>query len=390
MLYAMQRQILHVDMDEFFAAVEKLDNPALRGKCLLVGGDPTGRGVVSTASYEARPFGCHSAMPMSTAVRLCPQAIVLPVRGDRYAEVSRQVFEVFDRYTPLVEPLSIDEAFLDVSGCLRLFGDAERIARAIKQDIRREIGLTASVGVAPNKFLAKVASDLRKPDGLVVITAENLRATLDSLPIRKLWGVGPTGEKLLHAAGITTFGQLLSAHPTKLAEAFGEMADHYRRLAEGLDDRPVVPDSQAKSISQECTFAVDVGDTEQLRGVLLEQVEQVARRLRRGGLKGRTVTLKLRTGDFKTVTRSATLAEPTDLTEELRVKSEELLAAWWSRHHRALRLLGMGVHGLAPGGQLALFDQPARQKQQHLDRTLDDITKRFGHGAVRRAGGGDK
>jgi len=389
MLVGMARQILHVDMDEFFAAVEKLDDPSLRGRCLLVGGDPNARGVVSTASYEAREYGCRSAMPMATALRLCPQAVVLPVRGRRYREVSERVFELLGRYTPLVEPLSIDEAFLDVTGCERLFGGAEAIARSIKHDVRDEIGLPASVGVAPNKFLAKLASDLRKPDGLVVITEENMRATLEPLPVSRLWGVGPAAEKRLERLNVQTIGQLRAVPLERLTDAFGQAGEHFHRLARGLDRRPVVPDSRAKSISQECTFAVDVADAEQLRDVLVEQVEQVSRRLRRQGLKARTVTVKLRTGDFTTHTRSATLDDPTDLTGEIRRDTERLLSAWLGRHRRPLRLLGVGVSGLIrQGGQLPLFGRAQRDREQRLDRTLDDIARRFGDGAVRRGPAG--
>ncbi len=389
MLVGMARQILHVDMDEFFAAVEKLDDPSLRGRCLLVGGDPNARGVVSTASYEAREYGCRSAMPMSTALRLCPRAVVLPVRGRRYRQVSERVFELLGRYTPLVEPLSIDEAFLDVTGCERLFGGAEAIARSIKRDVRDEIGLPASVGVAPNKFLAKLASDLRKPDGLVVITEENMRATLEPLPVSRLWGVGPAAEKRLERLNVQTIGQLRAVPLERLTDAFGQAGEHFHRLARGLDRRPVVPDSRAKSISQECTFAVDVADAEQLRDVLVEQVEQVSRRLRRQGLKARTVTVKLRTGDFTTHTRSATLDDPTDLTGEIRRDTERLLSAWLGRHRRPLRLLGVGVSGLIrQGGQLPLFGRAQRDREQRLDRTLDDIARRFGDGAVRRGPAG--
>ena len=389
MLVGMARQILHVDMDEFFAAVEKLDDPSLRGRCLLVGGDPNARGVVSTASYEAREYGCRSAMPMATALRLCPRAVVLPVRGRRYRQVSERVFELLGRYTPLVEPLSIDEAFLDVTGCERLFGGAEAIARSIKRDVRDEIGLPASVGVAPNKFLAKLASDLRKPDGLVVITEENMRATLEPLPVSRLWGVGPAAEKRLERLNVQTIGQLRAVPLERLTDAFGQAGEHFHRLARGLDRRPVVPDSRAKSISQECTFAVDVADAEQLRDVLVEQVEQVSRRLRRQGLKARTVTVKLRTGDFTTHTRSATLDDPTDLTGEIRRDTERLLSAWLGRHRRPLRLLGVGVSGLIrQGGQLPLFGRAQRDREQRLDRTLDDIARRFGDGAVRRGPAG--
>lgn len=372
-------------MDEFFAAVEKLDNPELVGKCLLVGGSPAGRGVVSTASYEARVFGCRSAMPMVTAMRLCPHAVVLPGRHERYREVSDQIFEIIGRYSPLVEPLSIDEAFVDVTGSLRLLGAGEQIARSLKDTIRGEVGLTASVGVAPNKFLAKLASDLEKPDGLTVITPENVQQVLDPLAIRKLWGVGPAAEKRLERLNIRTFGQFRRAAPATLASALGQGAEEWQRLARGQDDRAVVPDHQAKSISQECTFPQDVGDYDQLGDVLVEQVAQVARRLRRAGLKTRTVTLKLRTGDFVTRTRSATLSEASNLTEELLEAARKLLAAWRAENPSALRLLGMGAGQLvATGGQLPLFGQTRREKLERLDRTLDDIARRFGSGAVRR------
>ena len=382
----MTRRILHVDMDEFFAAVEKLDDESLRGRCLLIGGDPARRGVVSTASYEARKFGCRSAMPMATAVRLCPQAVVLPVRMDRYQQVSDRVFEVLGRYSPLVEPVSIDEAFLDVTGCQRLLGPAGRIARAIKGDIRGELGLTASVGVAPNKFLAKLASDLEKPDGLVVLTEETFQQVLDPLGVRKLWGVGPAAERRLHELGIRTIAQVRRADSRLLTDALGQWGEELRRLAAGQDDRPVTPDWQARSISQEETFAEDIGDVGLLGDVLDGQAEQVARRLRAAGLKARTVTLKLRYGDFRTITRSGTLAEATDLTEDIRGKARQLLAAWAKAGGGALRLLGVGVSGLSGGGgrQLPLFDDPRRGKLRRLDRALDDIAERFGPDAVSR------
>ncbi len=384
----MDRRILHVDMDEFFAAVEKLDRPELRGKPLLIGGDPKARGVVSTASYEARRFGCHSAMPMATAVRLCPQAIVLPVRGRRYRELSEAVFAIFERFTPLIEPLSIDEAFLDVTGSRRLLGPAEGIAATIKAAIRDELGLTASVGVAFNKFLAKLASDLDKPDGLVVVTAENVRAILDPLPIERLWGVGPASAKQFERLGIATFGQLRQADGAWLRSVLGDSAEHYQRLARGQDDRPVTPDSQAKSLGQEETFARDIGEVDTLRWVLLGQVEHVARRLRRHGLRARTVTLKLRDGTFVTRTRSATLEAPTDVTDELWRQAEGLLMAWARRERCALRLLGFTASGLsAGGGQMMLFEDPQRPRLRRLDAALDRIAQRFGEGAVRRGPG---
>jgi len=235
----MARQIIHVDMDEFFAAVEKLDRPDLRGRPLLVGGDPRGRGVVSTASYEARPYGCRSGMPMVTAIRLCPHAVVLPVRFERYHQMSDRVFAILERFSPLIEPLSIDEAFLDATGCERLLGPAERIATEIKRQIRHETQLTASLGVAPNKFLAKLASDLKKPDGLVVITEENAQEVLDPLPVSKIWGVGPAGAKALEKLHIRTIGQLRRLPESLLLERFGEWGLHCHQLARGLDNRPV-------------------------------------------------------------------------------------------------------------------------------------------------------
>ncbi|MFW6107770.1 MAG: DNA polymerase IV [bacterium] len=381
------RWILHVDMDEFFAAVEKLDRPELRGKPLLVGGRPKARGVVSTASYEARRYGCRSAMPMATAVRLCPDAVVLPVRGDRYAEVSEQVFAIFESFTPLVEPLSIDEAFLDVTGSRALFGPAEHIARQVKQRIREETGLTASVGVASNKFLAKLASDLEKPDGLVVIRPEDIRPVLDPLPVSKLWGLGPSSDERLRKLGIETIGQLRRMEPRALRTVFGDAAERFRQLADGIDDRPVVPDSRAKSIGREQTFPDDIGDLDELRSVLLAQIEHVARRLHRQNLAARTLTLKLRTGDFTTVTRSTTLDRPTALTQELWRAVEGVLSAWAARHGRPLRLLGVTASQLTPSDerQLSLFGDRDRSRLAALDRAVDDIVERFGDGAIRRA-----
>ncbi|MEW6252684.1 MAG: DNA polymerase IV, partial [Planctomycetota bacterium] len=275
------RHILHVDMDAFYAAVEQHDRPELRGRPVLVGGDPRGRGVVATASYEARPFGCRSAMAMSRAVRLCPEAIVVQPRFERYSEVSRQVFTILETYTPLVEPLSSDEAFLDVTGSARLFGPAEGIAREIKRRIRADTGLTASVGAAPNKFIAKLASDLRKPDGLVIVEPADVQAFLDPLPVGRLCGVGKATLPRFERLGLRTFADVRRTPPDQFRRHFGDMAEHYARLVRGDDARPVVPDREAQSISHETTFAEDVADPEHLRSVLLGQTEHVAQRLRR-------------------------------------------------------------------------------------------------------------
>ena len=388
MLLVMGRRILHADMDEFFAAVEKLDNPALRGKALLVGGDPARRGVVSTASYEARQFGCHSAMPMARAVRQCPGAIVLPVRGERYRQVSEEIFEIMGEFTPLLERLSIDEAFLDITGSERLLGPAGQVASDVKARIKSRTGLTVSVGVAPNKFLAKLASDLDKPDGLTIIEADRIHEVLDPLGIRKLWGVGPAAAKRLEKLNIRTIGQLRKASPEMIRVQLGPGGEHLQRLAAGLDDRPVTPDSRAKSIGQEQTFPVDIDDLVELTRILLDQTQQVARRLRRNQLKARTVTLKLRYGDFTTLTRSTTFDEPTDVTELLWREARGLLDNWAATQHRPLRLLGMTVSQLTgrTGIQGSLFSDPGEDKQERLDRAVDEIANRFGDSAINRGG----
>ena len=383
------RWILHVDMDEFFAAVERLDDPSLAGKCLLVGGDPDARGVVSTASYEARKFGCHSAMPMRQAVRRCPQAVVLPVRGARYAEVSQQIFEIFTRFTPAVEPLSIDEAFLDVTGTERLLGTPPAIARRIKQLIHDELGLIASVGVATNKFLAKLASDLEKPDSLTVIPPDDVQRILDPLPVRKLWGVGPTTAQRLNTKGIRTIGQLRQIPVSTLTPILGNAAAHFLQLAHGQDSRPVITDTQAKSIGQETTFTKDLASRDELLRVLLGQVEQVARRLRISKLFAKTLTIKLREGDFTTLTRSVTFENPTWATEAIWQAAKALFTTWARAAFCPLRLLGVTASNLTDhaGGQLGLFDQPQQkqsQKDRQLDAALDTITTRFGPGAVGR------
>jgi len=382
------RRILHVDMDAFYASVEQLDHPELRGRAVIVGGDPKGRGVVSAASYEARRFGVHSAMPMAQAVRRCPQAKVLPVRMERYVEVSQVIHAVFERYTPLVEPISLDEAFLDVTGSVNLFGSAEEIGRAVKKEIRRQTHLTASVGVAPNKFLAKLASDLEKPDGFVVIDEQNKQAILDLLPVGRIWGVGKVTAKALGAHGIETVAQLRRRTPQQLQAIIGHGAAELVRLAHGQDDRAVESDRERKSLSSERTFATDVTDTGVLSSVLLREVEEVAQRLRRCRLKARTVTLKLRYGDFRTVTRSETLGEATHLTDSLWQAAERIFRSWQARSAGPLRLLGFAASGLEDerAGQQLLFADPRDEKLKSLDEAVDKIRGRYGNEAVRRGG----
>ncbi len=379
-------EIIHVDMDAFYASVEQLDRPELKGKAVIVGGDVKSRGVVSAASYEARKFGVHSAMPMAQAVRLCPQGIVLPVRMDRYAEVSHIIQSIFERYTPLVEPISLDEAFLDVTDSKNLFGSAEGIGRRIKEQIREQTQLTASVGVAPNKFLAKLASDLKKPDGFVVITEQNKQEILDPLPVGKIWGVGKVTEATLQSHGICTITQLRGSTFEKLKSIVGNGAEELLRLACGVDDRPVEPDHERKSLSSEQTFATDIRDPSILTSVLLEEVEEVAERLRRHQIKARTITLKLRYGDFRTVTRSETLREATNLTKALWEAAERVFRQWHTRSGGALRLLGFGVSGLEPeqAGQQWLFADPEQERLKRLDQAVDKIRDRYGRRALHR------
>jgi len=373
-------------MDAFYASVEQYDHPELRGRAVIVGGDPHGRGVVSAASYEARAFGVHSAMPMAQALRRCPHAAVLPVRMERYAEVSHVIGAIFERYTPLVEPISLDEAFLDVTGSTNLFGSAEQIGRTIKDEIREQTHLTASVGIAPNKFLAKLASDLDKPDGFVTIDEPNKQRILDPLPVGRIWGVGKVTEKALRTHGIDTIAQLRRSTPAELEAIVGHGAAELLRLARGEDDRAVEPDRQRKSLSSEQTFATDVSDAAVLLSVLLEQVEEVAHRLRRKHLKARTVTLKLRYGDFRTVTRSDTLGEATNVTQSLWEAAERIFRRWRARSAGPLRLLGMGASGLEDerAGQQLLFADPREEKLKKLDEAVDRIRDRYGKNAVRR------
>ena len=382
------RQIIHVDMDAFYASVEQRDNPELKGKPVIVAGSPDSRGVVSAASYEARTFGVHSAMPAARAHRLCPDGVFLPVRMSRYVEVSRAIREIFHRYTPEVEPLSLDEAFLDVTGCIRLFGSAEAIGRSIKADIGNECQLVASVGVAENKFLAKLASDLDKPDGFVIITPENAQSILDPLDIRRIWGIGKVTARSLQNAGIATVAQLRNTPRQILTGLLGNQTGHILDLALGIDDRPVEPDSRAKSISAEETFATDISDKDTLLSVLLMQVEEVAQRLRAEDLQGRTVTLKIRYGDFKTLTRSETIDPPTHTTQTLWQLAKNLFLKWHKTSAGPLRLLGFGIAGLSPegSGQKMLFAEPEDRKQKKLDTAFDDIRKKYGDNSLKRGG----
>jgi DNA polymerase-4 len=380
--------IIHADMDAFYASVEQRERPALRGRPVIVGGTVEDRGVVAAASYEARRFGIHSAMPTAGALKRCPEVVLLPVRMSLYAAVSQQIHDIFARYTPLIEPLSLDEAFLDVSASRRLFGPALEIARRIKAEVREELGLVVSVGVAPNKFLAKIASDLDKPDGLREVPAAGVQAFLDPLPVSRLWGVGKVTEAQLRGRGLHTIGQLRQRPRVQLEQWFGSLGGHLWLLAHGRDERPVVSAREAKSISHETTFARDIGDAEVLRAVLLELTEQVAWRLRREAKRGRTVQLKLRCDDFTTLTRARSLRVPTDATQELWDTALALLERELAKGIRPLRLLGMGVSGFAdePGAQADLFAQP-HARAVEVDQVADRIKARFGAHSLQRARG---
>ncbi|HWB13424.1 MAG TPA: DNA polymerase IV [Pirellulales bacterium] len=383
--------ILHVDMDAFYASVEERERPELAGKPLIVGGTPEGRGVVAAANYEVRKYGVHSAMPTATALRLCPHALVLPPRLGFYAEISEQIRAIFDQYTPLVEPLSLDEAFLDVTGSEPLFGSSPEIGRRIKQTIRDELRLTASVGVAPNKFLAKIASDLQKPDGFVLVEDGEIQIQefLDPLPVGRLWGVGRVAGQVFERLGVKTVGDVRRMPLEILRRHFGQTGEHLAQLARGVDERRVVPDRDAKSISHETTFSSDIADMETLRAWASELAEQVAWRLRRHRLRGRTVQIKVRYGDFHTITRAETLVEPTNVTEEIRQTAVRLLTERLPTRRLLIRLLGVGVSQFENPEQVQglLFDDESHARHSRLDQAADKLRDRFGTEALRRGSG---
>ncbi len=369
------RTILHVDMDAFYASVEERDRPELKGKPLIVGGTE-GRGVVAAASYAVRVFGVHSAMAMSEALRRCPQAVCIRPRMARYQEVSAQVFRIFDEFTPAVEGLSLDEAFLDLTGSERLLGDGVAIATEIRRRIRERTGLSASVGIGPNKLLAKIASDLNKPDGMCRLGPDNLRRILDPLPIRKLFGVGEKSLPNVEAAGIHTFGDLRCAGEETVWRAFGKFGRVMRDRAAGIDDRPVEPNREEKSISSEETFALDICDRSEMQRQLAHLADRTAARLRAHALAAGKVTVKIRRGDFRTYCRQRVLEPPTHDTAAIAAAAQELLATWSrGQPHAAVRLLGVGVGNLQVPRQADLFAerQPAR-----LDAAVDGIRDRFG------------
>jgi DNA polymerase IV len=374
-------------MDAFYASVEQRDDPSLRGLPLIVGGT-SGRGVVAAASYEVRKFGVRSAMPMRRALELCPQAVCVRPRMQRYAEISRQVFAVFHEFTPLVQGLSLDEAFLDVTASQALKGDAVAIARAIKHRILETTHLTASVGVAPNKLVAKIASDLDKPDGLTIVAADRLHAVLDPLSVRRLPGLGrKTGEKV-EQAGIRTLGELRRAPDAVLWPIFGRYAHRVRERAAGIDDRPVHADWEEKSVSSEETFDIDISDPGRLQAELARLSDQTCARVRSKGLVAGCVAVKIRRHDFTTYTRQRHVAPPTNDSRTIAGIARELLERWLREQPKArLRLLGVGVSELAPADQLELFRPAGESATSQLDGTVDRIRGKFGNAALTRASG---
>lgn len=382
-----ERAILHVDMDAFYASVEQHDRPELRGLPLIVGGT-SGRGVVAAASYEVRRFGVRSAMPIRRALELCPQAVCVRPRMARYAEVSAQVFAVFHGYTPLVQGLSLDEAYLDVTGSRLLKGDAVAIARDIKRRILEVTGLTASVGVAPNKLVAKIASDLQKPDGLTVVTVDRIHAVLDPLPVRRLPGLGRKKGEEVAAAGITTLGALRRADERALRPLFGGHWTEWRERAAGIDDREVIPEHDEKSVGNERTFDADLADPADMRAELSALADKVAARLRAKDLQASCIAIKVRRHDFRTFTRQVTLGTPTSETRVIAEQALALLETWLTGARRArVRLLGVSTSGFAVEAQPDLFADAARAQNGRLDAALDAIRGRYGSAAVSRASG---
>lgn len=381
-----ERIVLHVDMDAFYASIEQADNPEFDGLPVLVGG--TGpRGVVAAASYEAREFGVHSAMPMSQALERCPQAVCVRPRFDRYQELSKQIFGIFRQFTPLVEGLSLDEAFLDVTDSLTLFGDGSGIAWEIKRRIKEKTRLTASVGIAPNKLVAKIASDLDKPDGFCLVAPGEVNRILDPLPVRKLNGIGPKTAQQLTESGIHTLGELRNAPERLLEPVFGRYTSRVRARAAGLDDRPVVPYRMEKSISAEETFDKDIADIAKLNSILAQLSDRTATRLRAKELMAGKVWVKIRRGDFRTVTRQCSMRPPGHETQNIYLLASKLLSDWLDEHPgTALRLIGVGVSDISPAQQLTLFDEQPRESAGAVDDAVDRIRQRFGDGFLHRGG----
>lgn len=377
--------IVHVDMDAFFASVEQLHHPEWRGKPVIVGADPRegrGRGVVSTASYEARKYGIHSAMPISKAYRLCPHGIYVAPHGKLYSDYSKQIFEILYHFTPIVEILSIDEAFLEVTGSLHLFNSIENLGKEIKKQIFEVTKLTASLGIAPNKSIAKIASDFIKPDGLTIVSQEDIQKFLDPLPITKLFGVGKKMHEILQHLGINTVKDLCNYPKAFLEDKFGEMGAHIYNMARGIDDRRVQIDDEIKSISHETTFETDLVDEEHLNNTMLHLAAKVGQRLRKRNLKGKTIQLKIRFDDFTTFTRRKTLVNYTHLTDDIYKIGLKMLKEFYPLE-KPIRLIGIGVSHIIDekGMQISLWDIQ-NEKKLALEKIMDQIQEKFGKSAI--------
>jgi len=375
-------------MDAFFAAIEQRDNSDFKGKPVVVGADPKkgkGRGVVSTCSYEARKFGIHSAMPISIAYRKCPEAIFLPVNGKKYAKVSHEIYNIFCNFTPHIEPIGIDEAFLDITGTFHLFGTPQKTCLLIKSQIKEKTGLTVSIGLAPTKMAAKIASDLKKPDGFVEVTDETLLKFLWPLDISKLWGLGKKTEKILRDKNINTVGDIAEKSLEELIDLFGKNGEHFWYLARGIDEREVEAEEGAKSVSNEFTFDEDTLDKESIESTLMFLSEKVSNRLREDDIKGRTITLKIRLEGFKTYTRAVTIHEATNFTDILYKNIKELYNDF-NRKSKKVRLLGVKVSNLSLASTMdSLFSGAGDVKREDIHKALDKIKKKFGTRSIQRA-----
>ncbi|MBQ3509475.1 MAG: DNA polymerase IV [Peptococcaceae bacterium] len=384
-----QRAIMHVDMDAFYAAIEQRDNPELKGKPVIVGGSIESRGVVSTASYEARKYGVHSAMPMTEAHRRCPHGVYLPVDMQKYRRVSRQIMEIFHRFTPEVEAISLDEAFLDVTGSRKLFGTAEEIGREIKRLIQQEVQLTASVGLSYNKFLAKLASDMDKPDGFYQIRPEELESKVWPLPIRRMMGVGSKTAQMLEKMGVTTIGQLAGMNTGLLEHLLGKQGIMMHEVANGIDNRPVEPVRESKSVGRETTFPQDISEQYLLETILFTLTDDVCHTLRSSNLKGKTVSIKIRYPDFHSITRAVTLEQYTSSFEPVFAAVQQLMQHNY-KDGTAVRLIGVSVSNLKKDDQIVeqqdLFQDDTLQKKQNaLNSVMDSINGKYGGDTVRRA-----
>ena len=383
-----RKYIAHIDMDAFFAAIEQRDNPSLRGKPVVIGSDPKGgkgRGVVSTCSYEAREFGIHSALPISIAYRKCPDAIFLPVDGKKYSRVSHEIYDILYDFTPDIEPISIDEAFLDITGSAHLFGGPHDTCILIKEKVKKETNLTASIGLAPTKMAAKIASDLKKPDGFVDVTEDGLIDFLKPLDISRLWGLGKKTEPLLRNRGINTIGDIASHRREELIKMFGKNGEHFWMLANGIDERDVETEDETKSVSNEHTFEKDTDDREEIEKTLMFLSEKVSSRMRQQGIKGRTVTLKIRLEGFKTYTRAITIDAQHHFSDVLYKRIKEVYNGFDLKGKR-IRLLGVRVSNLSLGNdKVSLFEESADKKRENIHKALDKINERFGYGSIKRA-----